>query len=447
MKRLILLSAILAIFFISTTEAKPIYTNVNFNVFYSSLSPHGEWIEVDYDIFVWRPYNVPYNWQPYSDGAWIWTSEGWYWDSYEPFGWATYHYGRWYYDDFYGWVWMPGNEWAPAWVEWRYNNDYIGWAPLPPYASFRPNFGIHFSIGWYSHYSHWRFVNYHNFHHSHVHKYFVPVRNNYTVFNNTKYRTNYYSNGRGIVNGGVDRSFVEKRSGQTFKERNLQTVSDPRNLGSGRGSRDDVVRVYKPSDSDIQRAGSIDRSKIKSADKRSSIIRDKEIKSFGRSMRNDNSTPTRTIDRNNSSRSQSDVRENNSKIQSRSTIEPRKNEVKRNDAGRTETRKNEIKKNSSSREYNYYKPKSSVRENSYKLKTDNSRNDQKSYSPKVERKTVITPNGQISRRERSVTPQPKSKTPSRIEVKKSTPKRESSSSRSSRNTSTSKSSKEKTRKR
>ncbi len=33
-----------------------------------------------------------------------------------------------------GWVWVPGDEWAPAWVSWRITNDkkYVGWAPLTP---------------------------------------------------------------------------------------------------------------------------------------------------------------------------------------------------------------------------------------------------------------------------------------------------------------------------
>jgi hypothetical protein len=25
-------------------------------------------------------------------------------------------YGRWYFDSFYGWVWIPGRDWGPAWV-------------------------------------------------------------------------------------------------------------------------------------------------------------------------------------------------------------------------------------------------------------------------------------------------------------------------------------------
>jgi hypothetical protein len=27
---------------------------------------------------------------------------------------------------------VPGDEWAPAWVDWRYGDDNVGWAPLPP---------------------------------------------------------------------------------------------------------------------------------------------------------------------------------------------------------------------------------------------------------------------------------------------------------------------------
>ena len=59
---------------------------------------------------------------------------GWTWISYEDFGWATYHYGRWANLADYGWVWFPGEDldWAPAWVSWRTGGDYIGWAPLPP---------------------------------------------------------------------------------------------------------------------------------------------------------------------------------------------------------------------------------------------------------------------------------------------------------------------------
>jgi hypothetical protein len=62
----------------------------------------------------------------------LYTDVGWTWVSYEDFGWAAYHYGRWIRLEDYGWCWVPGYEWGPAWVSWRTGGDYIGWAPLPP---------------------------------------------------------------------------------------------------------------------------------------------------------------------------------------------------------------------------------------------------------------------------------------------------------------------------
>src|SRR5437773_2233500 len=82
------------------------------------------------------------DWRPYTDGHWVYTDVGWTWVSEEPFGWATYHYGRWTRLRNIGWVWVPGDEWAPAWVSWRKNNDYVGWAPLPPEAQFDRRSGI-----------------------------------------------------------------------------------------------------------------------------------------------------------------------------------------------------------------------------------------------------------------------------------------------------------------
>ncbi len=60
----------------------------------------------------------------------------------DPWGWATDHYGRWFYDPDYGWVWVPGYEWAPAWVDWVVYDGWIGWAPLPPSATWSVNVGF-----------------------------------------------------------------------------------------------------------------------------------------------------------------------------------------------------------------------------------------------------------------------------------------------------------------
>ena len=147
MKKLVLFIAVISFFFLTEkVEANHYQVGIGFNYFYSSLSPHGKWIEIDDGLVVWKPRIHNRHWQPYARGTWIWTNDGWYWDSYEPFGHIVYHYGRWHYDDYYGWIWVPDYQWAPAWVEWRYDDDYIGWAPLPAYAVFNIHSGIHFSI-------------------------------------------------------------------------------------------------------------------------------------------------------------------------------------------------------------------------------------------------------------------------------------------------------------
>ena len=100
--------------------------------FYQPLSPYGQWVVAGDYGRVWRPANVDAGWRPYANGHWELTDDGWYWESDEPWGWATYHYGRWELSAGYGWIWVPQTEWAPAWVEWRQGGGYVGWAPLPP---------------------------------------------------------------------------------------------------------------------------------------------------------------------------------------------------------------------------------------------------------------------------------------------------------------------------
>ncbi len=108
--------------------------SVTFDNFQGALSPYGDWVVAGSYGRVWRPH-VAAGWRPYFYGRWEWTSEGWLWVSDEPFGWAAYHYGRWNHDPYYGWVWVPGYQWAPAWVSWRYSGDVVGWAPLAPGVS------------------------------------------------------------------------------------------------------------------------------------------------------------------------------------------------------------------------------------------------------------------------------------------------------------------------
>ncbi|HEV7517877.1 MAG TPA: DUF6600 domain-containing protein, partial [Thermoanaerobaculia bacterium] len=116
---------------------------VDVGFFYDDLAPYGNWVDRPHRGWCWVPRHTSHrHWRPYQYGHWTLTDYGWTWVSDEPYGWATYHYGRWYDDPDYGWEWIPGNEWGPAWVSWQEGHDYVGWAPLPPSAEFRGNYGV-----------------------------------------------------------------------------------------------------------------------------------------------------------------------------------------------------------------------------------------------------------------------------------------------------------------
>ncbi len=106
--------------------------HVSFDFFFGRLRPYGHWVHVPRYGHVWYPVGVGRYWQPYSNGYWAYTEFGWTWISYDPFGEIPFHYGAWTLLPTYGWVWVPGYVWAPAWVTWRYGPSYVGWAPLPP---------------------------------------------------------------------------------------------------------------------------------------------------------------------------------------------------------------------------------------------------------------------------------------------------------------------------
>jgi len=101
-------------------------------MFYDELSPHGDWVEDKDQGPVWFPNKVEENWRPYVDGRWVPTPNGWVFETQEPWGWATYHYGNWFLTVTHGWVWAPGTTWYPSTVTWRQGKDAIGWAPIPP---------------------------------------------------------------------------------------------------------------------------------------------------------------------------------------------------------------------------------------------------------------------------------------------------------------------------
>src|SRR4029079_1592891 len=108
---------------------------VDIGFFYDDLAPYGNWVERPHRGWCWVPRHTSHrHWRPYQYGHWVLTDYGWTWVSDEPYGWATYHYGRWYLDPDYGWEWIPGDEWGPAWVSWQGPKDHGGRGPPPPPA-------------------------------------------------------------------------------------------------------------------------------------------------------------------------------------------------------------------------------------------------------------------------------------------------------------------------
>ncbi len=247
MKRLLLIGSLLGVLLLASGAETPAKAGVRFGLFYNSLAPYGEWVDCSYGN-VWRPLNMEHGWRPYLYGRWVWTVDyGWYWVSEEPFGWATFHYGRWVYDDFYGWVWAPDDVWGPAWVEWRYSNDYIGWAPLSPYARWNVSIGISFDAGWSTPIHYWNFVPCRSFTHSRVFDYVQPVERTRRFFGSTRGVRTMESDGDRIVNRGIDVGFVERRTQRRVDRADVvnRTNGEGERMVRGDGGRS-RVEVYRP---------------------------------------------------------------------------------------------------------------------------------------------------------------------------------------------------------
>ena len=115
------------------------------------LTDYGEWVYTQNYGYVWRPFHNATssyaNWSPYRYGQWRWVPPyGWTWINDEPWGWATYHHGRWFYDDG-NWNWTPygyyrstRSWWSPALVVVTVYSGNICWYPLPyTYAYYNYN--------------------------------------------------------------------------------------------------------------------------------------------------------------------------------------------------------------------------------------------------------------------------------------------------------------------
>lgn len=206
--------------------------DVSVDYFYDNLSG-GNWIDVEGYGYGWQPDLAvnDQNWRPYADGYWAYTDDGWTWISYEDFGWATYHYGRWANLSDYGWVWFPGEDldWGPAWVSWRTGGDYVGWAPLPPrgpgvvYAGrpIGPQVDIEFDIG----------PEYYNFCETRyigepvLRNYIAPRVQNVTYINNTVNVTNITVQNNVVYNYGPNYEVLSAQSARPIQRLNIERQS------------------------------------------------------------------------------------------------------------------------------------------------------------------------------------------------------------------------------
>ncbi|HWF19207.1 MAG TPA: DUF6600 domain-containing protein, partial [Verrucomicrobiae bacterium] len=189
----------------------------NFDSFHDQLAPYGTWMQVAGYGWCWRPTMSAFdpNWHPYGNGGhWIYTEDGWNWESDYPWGNIAFHYGRWLHDS-RGWLWVPGYDWAPAWVTWRQTDGYVGWAPLPPGAAFRAGVGLEFNgrVGLGADFDFglgpdaFVFVGYDHFWDHDLRGLFVPRDRREWIFHHSIVMNGYrFDHGRFIVDGfGRDR--------------------------------------------------------------------------------------------------------------------------------------------------------------------------------------------------------------------------------------------------
>ena len=222
--------------------------DLDISVFYEELEQHGRWFTHPRYGYVWSP-DVDDDWRPYSRGHWIYTEDhGWYWEAEETWGWGPFHYGRWILDDDYGWVWIPGTEWGPAWVAWRYSDEYVGWAPLPPEAEWYEDRGLTFSASYYDGPQFaplWIFVEPRYLVLPGLHRYALPRSRNIFALGRTRWHTDYRFVNRRVFNAGFDVRHFERITRRPVVRVRLTTGDSPRQ----RGFRDNdrrTLQVYRP---------------------------------------------------------------------------------------------------------------------------------------------------------------------------------------------------------
>jgi uncharacterized protein DUF6600 len=203
------------------SSAQPV---INFDYFQGQLSPYGSWVDVPGYGQCWQP-SVESGWRPYYDaGHWVYSDAGLYWQSDNPWGALVFHYGSWTYAGAYGWVWVPGYDYAPSWVFWRHSEGYLGWAPLPPGAVFVDGgwtyggrrFGADYDFGYGA--SFYVFVGYNHFWEHDYHRFILRGEEYRRIYDRSEInRFRRDEHGR-FIHEGLDREHLERFTGRKVEE-------------------------------------------------------------------------------------------------------------------------------------------------------------------------------------------------------------------------------------
>ncbi|HEU5396486.1 MAG TPA: DUF6600 domain-containing protein, partial [Verrucomicrobiae bacterium] len=157
------------------------------------------------------------------------------------------HHNRW------GWCWAPDTVWGPAWVSWRYNNSYCGWAPLPPTACYRPGFGfsyfghsVGFGFGFGLTARHYTFVPLDHFHERSPGRFRVPHREIDRVWGATTVHNQMIrGNNNLLINRGVPVDRVAAATHTQIHPMHVRVNSEsPRSIELGRDGRS--LNIFRP---------------------------------------------------------------------------------------------------------------------------------------------------------------------------------------------------------
>jgi len=212
---------------------------VTFQIFYDQLSPYGDWVYDPVYGYVWIPDAGP-GFIPYlTNGYWSYTDCGWAWISGYPWGWAPFHYGRWYFDPVYGAVWIPGDQWGPAWVVWRRADGCYGWTPMGPDISIRFAFGPEYYVPP----DRWIFVRDRDFCRHDVYDYYLDRSHNAGYLRNSTLILNTRRDDvrHGSYITGPGRYEVERASGRSIEPVRIRDYEKP-----GERLSKDGLAIYRP---------------------------------------------------------------------------------------------------------------------------------------------------------------------------------------------------------